>query len=170
MVHFLEPRLLRKPYFLQGKTNILGSILGPKMRRCGGPFFHTFWGPSRSRPQDDPRRPKTTQDGPKTAPRRPQDDPRRPQDSPKTTREGPKTAQDGPRRPQDCPKRAPSGPRWPQDVPRWPQDGPKMVPRRSKDIPRWPQKALPCLRYVVSSFRFPIVVGSSLVDGRQRYL
>ena len=66
-----------------------------------------------------------------------------------------------PRRPQDCPKRAPSGPRWPQDVPRWPQDGPKMAPRRPQDDPRRPK---PCLRYVVSSFRFPIVVGSSLVD------
>ena len=51
-VLFLEPRLLRKPYFLQGKTNILRSILGPKTEGCGGPFFQVFryfrvhfWGP-----------------------------------------------------------------------------------------------------------------------------
>ena len=39
-------------FFLRGKTNILGSILGPKMGQSRGPFFHTFryfrvhfWGP-----------------------------------------------------------------------------------------------------------------------------
>ena len=38
-IRFWEPRLLRKPYFLQGKTNILGTILGAKMVHIGGPFF-----------------------------------------------------------------------------------------------------------------------------------
>ena len=43
--HFLEPRLLRKPYFLQGKTNILRFVLGSKTGSQRGGVFHTFWGP-----------------------------------------------------------------------------------------------------------------------------
>ena len=42
-VHFLEPCLLRKRYYLQGKPNILMSIWGPK-RGSSGVFFFIFFG------------------------------------------------------------------------------------------------------------------------------
>ena len=89
------------------------------------PKFNTLWPENQTqdtsktlprRPHDAPRRPKTLQDLPKTAPRRLQDDPktpprrfkivsRRPQDGskpPKTPQNASKTPQDAPRRLQDA--------------------------------------------------------------------
>ena len=43
--HFLEPRLLRKRCYLQGKINILRSILVLKTGFLRDACFHIFWGP-----------------------------------------------------------------------------------------------------------------------------
>ena len=103
-----------------------GPILALKRnvkRPCG---LQTYIFPMKNQHFLPPRRPKMTQDHPKTTPRPPQD--------------RPKTAQDHPRAPQERPMRAP---RPPQDRPRpaqerykTSQDRPKTAPRPPQDAPR----------------------------------
>ena len=65
-----------------------------------------------------PRRPKTAQTAPKTAPRRSQDSLRRPQLIPKTPPRRPQDDTTSPKTPQDVPKTRQDGSKTPQDTSR----------------------------------------------------